>query len=719
MSKDSFVTWLSKGGLFRQSTVLRAAEAMDLNSESLYELSDVIRNRQQKAGVISEISISNFKSVRDARVGLSPLTVVVGRNSSGKSSLIQALLLSVQHLTNRYSSDRKISLNQHLVRLGSFSQMHRHGAESSITTIGIECRGGIGWSADLAIDDSSEKSRNAELSMMRGHSNVSAAKFSFELSNVKAPKVAYPVVLPGHNVPSSKHEIYSADYKIIGKPNRSTFPEASQIVGSDEVEALFPYALLRDPAQEQMHPIPLEEMDLLRALAELLHSHCVDTTTAVEASKGLMVTKSVGSKAQLLNVLRSLLANSLSEVGQEGIESLIAVINDGGDLDEEKFEILANFVHSLAFCFTTDEILERVSSDLHRRMDAVKRSLASSSVADIRELLSELWKSDHFNVDPPTVLVPVTLSGRYPELEIINFELMGFRLRLRSQLSNVYHVGPIRDPESPADPISDPLYVGSKGEHTVEVLQREASRRVLDPLTGKTMLFSKALAAALKNLELADGAQIEDRGRERPGISMTPFHEKSDPFNSDELSAELNAVGVGVSQVLPVVMQCLLAQPGDSMVIVEQPELHLHPRLEQTLADFFLACVRSGRQILIETHSEHLVNRLRLRIAEDMSDEVSSLVKVVFAEQRDGVTSYREPGIDQYGNTEFGDADQDWPEGFLDLTLDEARRLLKAANERKISEIERKRAEIENHARNRQRGVNIDESVDDDDDDDF
>jgi predicted ATPase len=719
MSKDSFVTWLSKGGLFRQSTVLRAAEAMDLNSESLYELSDVIRNRQQKTGVISEISISNFKSVRDARVGLSPLTVVVGRNSSGKSSLIQALLLSVQHLTNRYSSDRKISLNQHLVRLGSFSQMHRHGAESSITTIGIECRGGIGWSADLAIDDSSEKSRNAELSMMRGHSNVSAAKFSFELSNVRTPKVAYPVVLPGHNVPSSKHEIYSADYKIIGKPNRSTFPEASQIVGSDEVEALFPYALLRDPAQEQMHPIPLEEMDLLRALAELLHSHCVDTRTAVETSKGLMVTKSVGSKAQLLNVLRSLLADSLSEVGQEGIESLIAVINDGGDLDEEKFEILANFVHSLAFCFTTDEILERVSSDLDRRMDAVKRSLASSSVVDIRELLSELWKSDHFNVDPPTVLVPVTLSGRYPELEIINFELMGFRLRLRSQLSNVYHVGPIRDPESPADPISDPLYVGSKGEHTVEVLQREASRRVLDPLTGKTMLFSKALAAALKNLELADGAQIEDRGRERPGISMTPFHEKSDPFNSDELSAELNAVGVGVSQVLPVVMQCLLAQPGDSMVIVEQPELHLHPRLEQTLADFFLACVRSGRQILIETHSEHLVNRLRLRIAEDMSDEVSSLVKVVFAEQRDGVTSYREPGIDQYGNTEFGDADQDWPEGFLDLTLDEARRLLKAANERKISEIERKRAEIENHARNRQRGVNIDESIDDDDDDDF
>ena len=373
----------------------------------------------------------------------------------------------------------------------------------------------------------------------------------------------------------------------------------------------------------------------------------------------------------------------------------------------------------MAFGFATDELLGKVSSDVHSSVDRVKQTLATRTVAEIREVLSELWRSDHFKVEPPTVLAPITLSGRFPELEMINFELIGFRSILASRLRNVYHVGPIRDPESPADPISDPLYVGSKGEHTVEVLQREAARRVLDPLTGKTMLFSKALAAALKNLELADGAQIEDRGRERPGISMTPFHEKNDSSTSDDLSTELNAVGVGVSQVLPVVMQCLLAQPGDSLVIVEQPELHLHPRLEQTLADFFLACVRSGRQILIETHSEHLVNRLRLRIAEDMSDKVASLVKVVFAEQRDGVTTYREPGIDQYGNTEFGDAEQDWPEGFLDLTLDEARRLLKAANERKITEIEKKRAEIENQARNRQQRAHDDESLDDDDDEDF
>jgi len=715
MNKESYLTWLSKGGLFPPSMAIGVATSLAIQDEFLFEMSDSLNLRELVPGVVDEISIKNFKSVQEARVQLKPLTVIVGRNSSGKSSLIQSLLLSVQHLTNRYSSDRKISLNQHLVRLGTFSQLHRHGAESPLTTVGIECRGGVGWSVDLSTDDSSDKSRNADLAVTRGHYNGHRTKFSFELSEVRRPVVTFPAVLPG-DTPAQKHEIFAAQYslRVVRAPDSSL---------ENISEATFPYVLLRDAASEQTAPIPLEEMDLLRVCSELLFSHASQTqSSSVKVKikgKDVIVTKRVGGKSELWKVLEALLARILSEFDKSKIESCIESINALNELDDDSFEVFADFVHTLTFGFSIDDVLHKVSSDLHRNLEHVKRYIASSSVAEIRQILSELWTADHFKVESPTVLVPITISGRFGDLDTINFDLISFRKQLAYRLRNVYHVGPIRDPESPADPISDPLYVGSKGEHTVEVLQREAARRVLDPLTGKTMLFSKALAAALKNLELADGAQIEDRGRERPGISMTPFHEKNDSSTSDDLSTELNAVGVGVSQVLPVVMQCLLAQPGGSLVIVEQPELHLHPRLEQTLADFFLACVRSGRQILIETHSEHLVNRLRLRIAEDMSDEVASLVKVVFAEQRDGVTTYREPGIDQYGNTEFGDAEQDWPEGFLDLTLDEARRLLKAANERKITEIEKKRAEIESQARNRQQRAHDDESLEDDEDEDF
>ena len=113
------------------------------------------------------------------------------------------------------------------------------------------------------------------------------------------------------------------------------------------------------------------------------------------------------------------------------------------------------------------------------------------------------------------------------------------------------------------------------------------------------------------------------------GLSVTP--------RGTGRAVDLTSVGVGVSQVLPVLLLCLLAEPG-TLVILEQPELHLHPRLETLLADFLLACARAGRQLLVETHSAHLVNRLRYHIAKDETDSTYELVGLVFAENHHGVT---------------------------------------------------------------------------------
>lgn len=119
-----------------------------------------------------------------------------------------------------------------------------------------------------------------------------------------------------------------------------------------------------------------------------------------------------------------------------------------------------------------------------------------------------------------------------------------------------------------------------------------------------------------------------------------------------------------------MILLCLLAEPG-TLLVLEQPELHLHPKLQQDLADFLLACARSGRQLVIESHSEHLVNRLRYRVAQDETDDTLELIRLVFAENHDGVTSYREPEINPYGG--LGD---DWPDGFLDLTARESQQLV-------------------------------------------
>lgn len=102
--------------------------------------------------------------------------------------------------------------------------------------------------------------------------------------------------------------------------------------------------------------------------------------------------------------------------------------------------------------------------------------------------------------------------------------------------------------------------------------------------------------------------------------------------NRENLGFDLDItdVGFGLSQVLPVITQSFLAKPG-SITVIEQPEIHLHPNMQADLADLFISVVNKGQagepkpNLIIETHSEYLLNRLRRRIAERAisSDDVA------------------------------------------------------------------------------------------------
>lgn len=82
----------------------------------------------------------------------------------------------------------------------------------------------------------------------------------------------------------------------------------------------------------------------------------------------------------------------------------------------------------------------------------------------------------------------------------------------------------------------------------------------------------------------------------------------------------LSDVGFGASQVIPIILQSLLADHGQ-LIIIEQPELHLHPSAQAELADLFIEVGMGGKaRFLIETHSEHLLLRLRRRIVESTAN---------------------------------------------------------------------------------------------------
>ena len=119
----------------------------------------------------------------------------------------------------------------------------------------------------------------------------------------------------------------------------------------------------------------------------------------------------------------------------------------------------------------------------------------------------------------------------------------------------------------------------------------------------------------------------------------------------------LTDVGFGVSQVLPVLVLCYYVPEG-SILILEQPEAHLHPKVQSELADLLIEVVKNRKlQIILESHSEHLLIRLMRRIAEEQisADDTA----FYFCEMNEGVSEIERLDVDDYGNI------TNWPQNFF------------------------------------------------------
>jgi predicted ATPase len=255
----------------------------------------------------------------------------------------------------------------------------------------------------------------------------------------------------------------------------------------------------------------------------------------------------------------------------------------------------------------------------------------------------------------------------------------------------VKYLGPLRDEPKPLYPLAalaDPTDVGLRGEMTAAVLNLHRERKIryipsaaFGRLPFEPTTVPRSLEAAvndwLKYLGVAETAHSVDKGK--------LGHELKVSLTENGQDQDLTHVGVGVSQVLPILVMSLLSDL-DTTLIFEQPELHLHPKVQTRLGDFFLSIVLAGKQCLIETHSEYLINRLRFRAASETeadSNRVTDKLKVYFVENRAGSSNFREVKVNEYG------AILDWPEGFFDQSQDESEAILRAASIKKKSQREK------------------------------
>lgn len=147
---------------------------------------------------------------------------------------------------------------------------------------------------------------------------------------------------------------------------------------------------------------------------------------------------------------------------------------------------------------------------------------------------------------------------------------------------------------------------------------------------------------------------------------------------AESASVFLTDVGFGVSQILPVLV-LLFYVPEGSTVILEQPEIHLHPAVQAGLADVFIDAIKRRKvQIILESHSEHLLQRLQRRIAEEVINQEE--IKLYFTSIEEGRSKLTTLELDEYGNI------GNWPKGFFGDAFAESAAKTKAEMKRKMQQ---------------------------------
>ncbi len=134
-------------------------------------------------------------------------------------------------------------------------------------------------------------------------------------------------------------------------------------------------------------------------------------------------------------------------------------------------------------------------------------------------------------------------------------------------------------------------------------------------------------------------------------------------------SRNLIDVGYGVSQVLPVITELLRADPPP-MFLLQQPEVHLHPRAQSALGSLFCKEAANGKQLIVETHSDHLMDRIRMDVRDGVSDLKSEDVSILFFERNELDVRIHSLGIDEQGNITGA------PQGYRKFFMEEVRRSL-------------------------------------------
>jgi predicted ATPase len=642
-------------------------------------------NQRDRSQEVNQPTLKNwgidwFKSVQHAQVELAPLTVLVGKNSAGKSTLFQSILL----LSGNQGSD-SLQLNTPLFKGGTIADVVNRGSYEDEANFTL--KGELTQKSNL---NSRVLRHMGEMDpWLKGDSSL-----FFELDFL---------IPEGEGPESTSVELWKGKfagtlptgyvYELSVARNQPGWSKSDVA----ELDELFMY---------DENGLPIDPSD----------THLVAITFSNETDESGLTFNFVGRNLRdfIPNQLRTngsifeeiayqLLMPQDPRAFERGQSHLMSMSNiDSGGFYEEARAFLNNlpldeesFIESLA-TWTKESVAKLVlqtqgdsnkRSVLEERFERSLDRVASIILSQLNDRLNAICidgegPSEKYDFYKRSAMA-LKLAKKIHALKFKQNEMGEFRHGISSLFgtpalrnpiasffrNRVLYLGPLR--ESPKfaytqDSVTTPnTPVGIRGEATYEILSTRKAQHSM----GRPTLYvpppgsvndSKRTLQEATDLWLeyffGSGSKVSVSKPSQFGITVK-FGDES-----------LTNVGVGVSQLLPIIVLCLISTPNQ-VILLEQPELHLHPALQQKLADFFIEIAKTGRQIIVETHSEYLITRLRLRTVQN--PETSDLFKIVFAEN-DGEsgTQYNPVTVDENGSLET------WPEGFFDEASSDMEKLV-------------------------------------------
>lgn len=229
----------------------------------------------------------------------------------------------------------------------------------------------------------------------------------------------------------------------------------------------------------------------------------------------------------------------------------------------------------------------------------------------------------------------------------------------------LYYIGPLREWPRRVYPAAGetPKDVGVRGEKAIDLLwmeKQQKKRELINTVEHWLREFGFAAKAKVKK------------------VMENYYQMLVEPV--PKLEVNLADIGFGASQLLPIIVEGFHA-PHGSTLLIEQPEIHLHPKAQALLGDLFVDITKEKKSLIVETHSEYLLSRVRRLIAEGRIKRED--VAIYFFTLKEERTHIQEIQLNELGQFEF----EQWPEDFFAEDLKEAAAHFEAMTKAKISQI--------------------------------